>query len=182
MSKLSQEELYHGRILDLARETHRMPDAREARFEIVQHPGGAAALPVLEDGRLILIRQFRPAAQDYVYEIPAGRLEPDEEPDACVARELEEEIGYSPQRVETLGYVYSSVGFCTEKIYIFVARDLKQVPTAHEPDEYIESLIVTLDEAIDLINNGQLTDAKTQIALMRYALQLKAAGEVGGAE
>ena len=78
-SKLSEEILYNGRILDLARETHQMPDGREARFEVVQHPGGAAALPILPDGRLILIHQFRPAIEDYILEIPAGRLEPGED-------------------------------------------------------------------------------------------------------
>ncbi len=119
MTKVKQEQLYHGRILDLARETHRMPDGREAEFEIVQHPGGAAALPVLDDGRLVLIRQFRPAAQDYVYEIPAGRLEAGEEPAECVTRELVEEIGYRAQTVEPLGYVYSSVGF-VPKGFIFL--------------------------------------------------------------
>ncbi len=89
MSKLREESIYHGRILDLARETHQMPNKTESDFEIVQHPGGAAALPVLPDGSLLLIRQFRPAAQDYIYEIPAGRLEPGEDAAMCVARELE---------------------------------------------------------------------------------------------
>ena len=80
LSKITEELIYHGRILDLAREVHSMPDDRESSFEIVHHPGGAAALPVLEDGRLLLIRQFRPAIQGYIYEIPAGRLEVGETP------------------------------------------------------------------------------------------------------
>ncbi len=176
VTKVKQEQLYHGRILDLARETHRMPDGREAEFEIVQHPGGAAALPVLDDGRLVLIRQFRPAAQDYVYEIPAGRLEAGEEPAECVTRELVEEIGYRAQTVEPLGYVYSSVGFCTERIHLFVASALQPAETALEIDEFIEPLMVSLDEALSLITAGQITDAKTQIALLRYGLT------VGGTE
>jgi ADP-ribose pyrophosphatase len=168
-----QEDIYHGRILDLVRETHRMPDNREARFEIVKHPGGAAALPVMDDGRLMLIRQFRPAAEDYLYEVPAGRLEPGEEPAGCVSRELEEEIGYRPEQLESLGYVYSSVGFCTEKIYLFVARNLKPAQISHEPDEYIELHAVDLNEALEMVSCGTITDAKTQIALLRYALQVK---------
>lgn len=171
MSKLKQEELYHGRILDLARETHRMPDNREAQFEIVQHPGGAAALPVLDDGRLMLIRQFRPAAQDYIYEIPAGRLETGENPAQCVSRELVEEIGYHPRQIDDLGYVYSSVGFCTEKIYLFVARELQKAEIAHEPDEFIEPYCVTLEKALEMVETGLISDAKTQIALLRYALK-----------
>lgn len=173
MSKLSEEILYRGRILDLARETHRMPDEREARFEVIQHPGGAAALPVLEDGRIILIRQFRPAAQDYVLEIPAGRLEIGEDAAQCVIRELQEEIGYKPENVESLGAVYSSVGFCNEQIHLFIARKLSKTPTALEPDEFIDPIIMGLDEALKLIDDGSIVDAKTQITLLRYAMAQK---------
>lgn len=170
MSIIKEEILHHGRILDLAHEVHQMPDNRESGFEIIRHPGGAAALPILDDGRLLLIRQFRPAAQDYIYEIPAGRLEAGEDPSGCVERELEEEVGYCPQQLESLGYVYSSVGFCNEKIYLFIATKLDQTQTAHEPDEFIEPLVVTLAEALEMISSGKINDAKTQIALLRYAL------------
>lgn len=173
MSKTEETILYHGRILDLARETHRMPDDRESGFEIIRHPGGAAALPILDDGQLLLIRQFRPAAQDYIYEIPAGRLEVGEEPADCVERELEEEVGYRPNQLESLGYVFSSVGFCNERIFLFIATKLEQTQTAHEPDEFIEPLIVTLDEALKMLSGGEITDAKTQIALLRYAMQAR---------
>jgi len=169
-SKLSEELLYNGRILDLARETHQMPDGREARFEIVQHPGGAAALPILPDGRLILIRQFRPAIEDYLIEIPAGRLETGEDGATCVARELQEEIGYKPGKLEPLGNIYSSVGFCNELIYIYLARDLQPVAQALEPDEFIELKIMTLDEALALVKSGELCDAKTKVALLQYKL------------
>lgn len=170
MSKLHEEILYQGRILDLARETHRMPDQREARFEVVQHPGGAAALPVLKDGRIILIRQFRPVIEDYILEIPAGRLEIGENGTECISRELQEEIGYQPETIEPLGFVYSSVGFCTEKIHLFVAKDLTPTNTALEPDEFIEPVIMELEDALAKIEDGKLVDAKTQIALLRYAL------------
>jgi len=173
LSKITEEIIYHGRILDLAREVHSMPDNRESSFEIIHHPGGAAALPILEDGRLLLIRQFRPAIQDYIYEIPAGRLEIGETPASCVERELQEEIGYRPGHLESLGYVYSSVGFCNEQIHLFIATDLQQTQTAHEPDEFIEPLVVTLDDALEMISAGTITDAKTQIALLRYALLSK---------
>ena len=173
MSKIEETILHHGRILDLFREVHRMPDNRASGFEIIRHPGGAAALPILDDGRLLLIRQFRPAAEDYIYEIPAGRLEVGEDPAGCVERELEEEVGYRPKHLESLGYVYSSVGFCNERIFLFIATHLEQTQTAHEPDEFIEPLIVTLDEALKMISAGTITDAKTQIALLRYAIQAK---------
>ncbi|PLX98166.1 MAG: ADP-ribose pyrophosphatase [Desulfuromonas sp.] len=169
MSKINEEEIYHGRIFDVVREVHRMPDGREARFEIIKHPGGAAALPVLADGRLLLIRQFRPVTEEFIYEIPAGRLEPEEDAGQCIARELEEEIGYTPGAVESLGFVWSSVGFCSEKIHLFLARDLQPAQLALEPDEFIEPEILTLAEALEMIASGRINDAKTQIALLRYA-------------
>jgi len=173
LSKIAEEIIYQGRILDLNRELHRMPNNSESRFEIIKHPGGAAALPILDDGRLLLIRQFRPAIEDYIYEIPAGRLEVGENAAECVERELQEEVGYRPQQLESLGYVYSSVGFCTEKIFLFIATALEATPTAHEADEFIEPLIVSLEQALEMVSAGAVTDAKTQIALLRYALQIR---------
>lgn len=169
-SKIDEKRIYNGRILNLAVETHRMPDEREARFEVVQHSGGATALPILPDGRLILIRQFRPAIEDYILEIPAGRLEPGEDTTTCVVRELQEEIGYRPGRIEKLGEIFSSVGFCNELIHIYLAYDLQPVERALEPDEFIELQIMSLDEALELIKNGQLRDAKTKVALLQYKL------------
>lgn len=173
MSRITQELLYQGRIFDITREQHQMPDQRRSTFEFLRHPGGAAVLPVFDDGRLLLIRQFRPSIGDFVHEIPAGRLEVDEDPAACVARELEEEVGYQTGRLQPLGFIYSSIGFCDEKIYLFVATRLEQTKTALEPDEYIEPLIVTLQQALEMISDGQIADAKTQVALLRYALKVQ---------
>jgi len=170
MTRLTQDMLYHGRIFDITREQHRMPDGRESTFEFLRHPGGCAVLPVMADGRLLLIRQFRPSIGDTVCEIPAGRLEPGEDPATCVRRELVEEVGYRAARLESLGFIYSSIGFCDEKIYLFVASDLEQTETALEPDEFIEPLVVGLDTALTMIADGEISDAKTQVALLRYAL------------
>ncbi len=171
MTKVAEELIYQGRILDLARETHRMPNDNESNFEIVRHPGGAAALPIMANGDLLLIRQFRPAARDYIYEIPAGRLEVGGDGAECIERELQEEGGYRPGKIESLGYVYSSVGFCTEKIHLYLASGLTKTATALEPDEFIEPFIVTLDGALAMIKIGTINDAKTQIAVLRYALE-----------
>lgn len=170
MSKVTEEQIYHGRIFDLAREIHRLPDHREGSFEIVQHPGGAAALPILADGRVLLIRQFRPAARGYVLEIPAGRLEPGEDGASCVERELQEEIGYQAGIIEPLGTIYSSIGFCNEQLHLFIARELRKTATAHEPDEFIEPVSMGLEEALRRLRAGEIPDAKTQICLLRYAL------------
>jgi len=171
VSKISEKLIYQGRILDVQQETHRLPDQREAQFEIIRHPGGAAALPILADGRLLLIRQFRPAAGDYVLEIPAGRLEPGEDGHGCVARELQEEIGFRATTITPLGFIYSSIGFCNERIHLFLARDLEKTRTALEPDEFIEPVIMTLEKALELLQSGMIPDAKTQVCLLRYALE-----------
>ena len=170
MSRITQKMLYQGRIFDITREQHRMPDGRQSTFEFLRHPGGCAVLPVLADGRLLLIRQFRPSIGDYVCEIPAGRLEPGEDPAACVERELVEEVGYRAAKLDSLGFIYSSIGFCDEKIFLFVAGDLAKTETALEPDEFIEPLVVDLDTALEMIAAGEIPDAKTQAALLRYAL------------
>jgi len=169
---ISRIALYAGKVLDLFRETHQLPDGRRADFEIIRHPGGAAVLPVLPDGRLLLIRQFRPAAGTMVTEIPAGRLEPGEDPDACVRRELEEEAGYRAERVARLGENFSAVGYCDERIHLFVATGLTPVPPRREADEYIELQPLSLAEALALLEAGEIPDAKTQLALLLYARSL----------
>lgn len=172
---LGEKKLFAGRILTLALEEHTLPDGRSASFEVVRHPGGAAVLPVLDDGRILLIRQLRPAVGGRVLELPAGRLEPGEPPEACAWRELQEEVGYRPGRLERLGEIFSSVGFCNERIHLFVARELEPVAQALEPDEFLEILPLTLAEALQLLDRGELPDSKTALALLLYARSLAAA-------
>lgn len=158
--------IFSGRIFAVGIETHALPDGRTARFEIVRHPGGAAVLPILDDGRVVLLRQFRPAAGGMVWEIPAGRLEPGEDPADCVARELMEEAGCRAGRLERLGELLPAVGFCTERIHLFVACGLTPVAQALEPDEYLEVVPLPVDEALAMIDRGEIPDAKTQLALL----------------
>ena len=158
--------LYAGRILALGLERHRLPDGREAEFEIVRHPGGAAVLPLLADDRVLLIRQFRPAAGGEVLEIPAGRLEPGETPAVCARRELAEEVGYRAGSLVPLGSTLSSIGFCDERIALFLARQLEAVGAAPEADEFIEPVCFTVAEALAAVANGTIVDAKTQLALL----------------
>ena len=174
MSLLKEDIVFHGKVLDLAIETHRLPDGREARFEVVHHPGGAAALPVDTDGRLLLIRQFRPAARGDILEIPAGRLEKGEDPAECITRELQEEIGRKPSQVELLSEIYSTVGFCREKIFIFLATGLSKTPTALEDHEFIDLVPMTPEEAFGMVDAGAISDAKTLIALQAYRQKLVA--------
>ncbi len=165
MSK-DRREIYQGRIVSLAIEEHALPDGRVADFEIVRHPGGAAVLPLLPDGRIVLIRQFRPAGGGMVWEIPAGRLEPGEPPADCVGRELQEEVGYRAGRIEKLGEMLTAVGFCDEVVHLFVARELTPVPRELEPDEYIEVRPMPVAEALEMVAAGSIPDGKTQLALL----------------
>ncbi|MGE4578456.1 MAG: NUDIX hydrolase [Desulfuromonadales bacterium] len=165
---MKKQEIFNGRVISLAIEEHELPDGRRADFEIVHHSGGAAVLPILDDGRVLLIRQYRPAGGGMIWEIPAGRLDGGEAPETCIHRELQEEVGYRAGRIERLGEMLTAVGFCDEVVHLFVARDLTPVPAAPEPDEYIEAVPMPLAEALRLLRAGEISDGKTQLALLLY--------------
>ncbi|BCR06349.1 ADP-ribose pyrophosphatase [Desulfuromonas versatilis] len=162
----NKRDIFQGRIVSLGIEEHALPDGRVADFEIVRHPGGAAVLPLLADGRIVLIRQYRPAGGGMVWEIPAGRLEPGEPPSDCVARELQEEVGYRAGQIEKLGEMLTAVGFCDEVVHLFLARELSPVPRELEPDEYIEVRPMPVAEALQMLAAGAIPDGKTQLALL----------------
>ncbi|MEK6249724.1 MAG: NUDIX hydrolase [Planctomycetales bacterium] len=167
---ISSDKVYRGRILDVALEKHAMPDGRESKFEIIRHPGGAAVLPFLPDGQVLLIKQFRPAIGTMVYEIPAGRLEPNESPEECAGRELIEEVGYCATQITHLGGFWSTVGFCDEFIHLFLGQGLTVAEQALEPDEVIELCPMPLDDALHKVKSGEILDGKTQLALLRHQL------------
>ncbi len=167
-TKISSQSVYAGKVLDVDVEVHEMPDGRQSTFEIIRHPGGAAVLPELADGRLLLIKQFRPAVGEMVYEIPAGRLEPDESPLECASRELIEEAGYRAAEILPLGSFFSTVGFCDEQIFLYLGKNLTSVEQQLEPDEFIELCPMALDKALQKIGSGEIIDSKTQLALLNY--------------
>ncbi len=167
---LSRETVFAGRVLDVAVEKHQMPDGRQSDFEIIRHPGGAAILPVLPDGRILLIRQFRPTIGEMVFEIPAGRLEVGESARGCAGRELMEEVGYSAGQILPLGGFWSTVGFCDEYIHLFLGLELTLVEQNLEADEIIDLYPVSLAEALTKVKNGEILDSKTQLALLSYQM------------
>ncbi|RMF48398.1 MAG: NUDIX hydrolase [Deltaproteobacteria bacterium] len=171
MPSRADTTVHRGRILDLALETHALPDGREAVFEMVRHPGGAGVLPVLEDGSVLLIRQFRPAAGGAILEIPAGSLEQGEEPEDCARRELREEAGMVAEQLQSLGWFYSSVGFCDERIHLYIARKLSRVERSLDPDEFIEPVVLSPEQTGELLARGEVRDAKTLIALQYWLLE-----------
>ncbi|MBN1142103.1 MAG: NUDIX hydrolase [Deltaproteobacteria bacterium] len=164
-----KKELFRGRVFSLAVEEHQLPNGRRSRFAIVRHPGAAAALPLLADGRIILIRQYRPSIDGMILEIPAGRMDEGEVPEQCVRRELREEIGCRVERLSSLGSVYTAVGFSDLCLHLFEAEVTETGNQALEEDEYLEVVKLTLPEALDLMARGEISDAKTQLALLLHA-------------
>lgn len=137
--------------------------------EVVRHPGAVAILPVLDDGRICLIRNVRPTVNDTLVEVPAGTLDPGEAIEACAFRELTEETGFAAGEMKSLGWFYMSPGILDERIHLFLATRLVMETKNLMPDEQIENLIVSLDEALAMIDRGEIHEAKTMVALLRYA-------------
>lgn len=169
-SRADSRAIYEGRALTLREERVTFPDGQQELLEIVRHPGGAGTLALDEAGRVCLIRQYRYAADGWLWEIPAGRLEVDEAPQSCAQRELAEEAGVQASQWQELAVLLPSPGICDERIYLFLARGLTPVPTAHEFGEYIEIHWLPLDEALAMVCAGEILDAKTVIALQQARL------------
>lgn len=166
--------VYTGRVLNLDVDTVQFPDGSSGELEIIRHPGAAAVVPVLSDPKstdpvLLLLRQFRHAAGGPLWEIPAGRLDHGEAPEACARRELREEAGVEPGRLERLTTIWTTPGFTDEAIHLFWATDLKPVAHAREPDEFIEVVPKPMTEVLSLIRDGEIRDGKTVVAILYMA-------------
>ena len=171
---LSHKEVYSGKIVKLHVDTIRQESGEATIREVVLHPGGVAAVPVLDDGRIVLIRQFRYPLRKYIWEIPAGKLDSGQTPRDTIARELEEEIGYTAGKLTEMGSFYASPGFCDEVIHLFIADSL--VPCARRPEtgEYITPEARTLDECIKMIADREIMDGKSILGILwfeRYSAQ-----------
>lgn len=161
---LSSETIYNGRIFDLNLDTIREGDIEYTR-EIVVHKGSAVIVPLFENGTVALVRQYRHAAGEYLLEIPAGSLDEGEDPELGAIRELEEEIGVVAETVEKLTEFYVSPGFLTEKMYVFLATGLTETAQNLDDDEVVEIVRLPLTEALEMISDGRIQDAKTIIGL-----------------
>jgi ADP-ribose pyrophosphatase len=167
---LRSEEIFRGRVFRVALETFRTPSGKVVTQEIVHHPGAAVVVPILPDGRLLLVRQYRHAARAFFWEVPAGRLEPGEPPEACAARELREETGYRADRMVPLGGFHPAPGYTSEFMHLFLAEGLVRMdenPSAPDEDEEIEVRAFPADEVRRRIATGEIGDGKTIIALAR---------------
>lgn len=164
---ISKREIYAGRVLRLNVETVRLPNGHVTDLEIMHHPGGAAVVALDECGRVCLLHQFRHAVGGYVWELPAGKLEPGEAPAVTAARELVEEAGRSARRWDPLGHSISSPGVFTETVHLYLARELGVAAQAHEAAEVLEIHWIDFSEALRRAAAGDIADSKTVLGLWR---------------
>jgi ADP-ribose pyrophosphatase len=169
--KISSRRIHKGSIITLDADTVRFPNGSVGELDIVRHPGASAIVPFVSDPRggnpqILLLKQYRYAAEQYLYEIPAGRLDDGEDPAHCAARELREETGCTAEHVEFLFTMFTTPGFTDERIHLFMATGLERGQTAHEPDEFITIETVTLERALQLIEQGGIKDAKTALGIL----------------
>ena len=158
---LSSEIVYNGKIVNLARKQIRMNNGKTTVRDVIEHPGSVAIVPLLDDRRIVLIRQFRLATGSFIWEIPAGTLEKDESPEACAKRELEEETGFQCGSLDPLFNCYLAPGYSTELMHLYLARDLKKTTQHIEEDEIITIHEVSPNEALQMIGRGDIRDSKT---------------------
>ena len=172
--QLATRRVYTGRVINLDVDRVRYPDGSDGELEIIRHPGAAAVVPFATDPRgaapeILMLRQFRYAAGGPLWEIPAGRLDPGEAPEACARRELREEAGMEAGTVQSLTTIWTTPGFTDETIHLFWATDLRSVAHAREPDEFIDVVRRPLEEILDGIRTGDVRDAKTIVAILYMA-------------
>ena len=168
---LSSEGIYRGRVIDLVIDTVREGGIVYTR-EVVRHPGGASVVAVFDDMTVALVRQYRQPPARFLLELPAGRLEAGEPPESCAARELTEEVGVSASRLELLSEFYTTPGFCSERLWVFLATGLKEGVQKLEDDEIVEVVRLPLVRALRMITAREIDDAKTIIGLLLAAQRL----------
>jgi len=165
---VGSRRIHDGKVVHLRVDDIQMPSGRVVQREIVEHRGAVCALPILPDGRIAMIKQWRTATQELLWEIPAGSLEVGEAPADCAGRELIEEIGYKAGKLSLLFQCYLAPGYSSEMIYGYLAEDLTLVGADPEEDENIELVVKPLEELLPLIDSGEIRDAKTICALLGY--------------
>jgi len=165
---LNRKELYSGIIVNLHVDTIQLPTGAEGIREVVLHPGGVVAVPVLADGRLLLIRQFRYPLQKYILEFPAGKLDSNQSPRDTIARELEEETGYTAAVVNHEFSFYTSPGISNEVIHLFTVGELSPVPQRLQEGEHLTVEAYTLQECLAMIETGEIADGKTILGILWY--------------
>ncbi|KAA6184631.1 NUDIX hydrolase [Thiohalocapsa marina] len=180
-SETGRRTVFRGKIVDVGLERVRLPTGRDVELEVIHHPGGAAAVAIDERRRVCLLRQYRHVAGGWLWELPAGKLDPGEGPAVTAERELAEEAGLMAARWDSLGRLHSSPGVYGEVIHLYLARGLSEVDLGHEADEVIEVHWVALSDALAWCADDTITDAKTLIGLYRADALLRGARAGDGA-
>lgn len=165
---VKSEKIFEGKILNLRVDTVELENQKYAKREIVEHKEASAIIAINEKNEIILVKQYRKAIEDFIYEIPAGLLNVAEEPKECALRELREETGYEAQKINKIYEFYSSPGFSNEKIHLFKAEELTFVSTKFDEDEFIEISYFSKDEIRKMINTGRITDSKTLVGILYW--------------
>ena len=169
IKRINRELKCKGAIVDFYSDTMLLPNGHTAQWDYIAHKGAAAVVPVTDDGKILMVRQYRNALERYTLEIPAGALDEVDEPGIrCASRELEEETGYRSENLEWLINLRTTVAFCNERIEVYVARDLIQSKQHLDEDEFIELKAYTIDELKEKIFSGEIEDAKTVSSLLAY--------------
>ena len=162
----SSKNVYKGSFIDVWRDEVNLPNNSTSTREWIKHPGAACCIPILPDGKIALIRQFRYPIGKEMIEIPAGKLEENEKPKDCASRELEEEIGYRSNKITFLTHIHPAIGFTNEKMWIYLAEDLVRTKPKLDSDEFLELHPTSMENALTMVWDGTITDVKTIIGLI----------------
>lgn len=165
---IRSEQIYDGKIIKVKVDEVLLPNGKTSKREIVQHQGAVAVLPFTDDGKLVVVRQFRKPLERTIVELPAGKLEPGEDPLECAKRELAEETGFQAEQFTHLSTFYTSPGFADERLHLYVATGLRPGKARLDEDEFVEVLTLSLPEAKALHEQGEICDAKTVLALFAW--------------
>lgn len=163
---IESEHIFKGAVFTVERDRLREESGFEIVREIIRHTGGAGCLPLFDDGRVALVKQYRHPARQELLEIPAGKIEAGESPVECAAREVEQEIGFRAGRIELLADFYSTPGFCEERLYVYLATELTPAEQNLDHDEFVEVVYLPLADAVAMAERNEIEDSKTIIALL----------------
>lgn len=169
---IATKEIYQGKVIRVQVDTVLLPNGHQSKRELVLHHGGVAVVAIDENRRVPMVRQYRKAMEAMVLEIPAGKLEPGEDPKSCGIRELREETGLIAESITHLGEYFPTPGYCGEKINIYLARELSAAGQALDPDEFLDVEYFSLDTLFQRVMDGQIHDAKTAIGILKAKMLL----------